>query len=117
MSRYLSASVIGTAAHYCLMMVLLYLAKSDEVVASTCGAILGAIIVYVLNYYVTFKSTKTHQVAALRFALVATLSVVLNGLILKGLLVWFDWHTMLLQAITTLTVFGLTYLLNRTWTF
>ena len=117
LSRYLTASVIGTVSHYCLMMVLLYLAGADEILASTCGAILGAIIVYVLNYYVTFKSTKTHQVAAFRFALVATLSVILNGLILKGLLVWFDWHTMLLQGITTLTVFGLTYLLNRTWTF
>ena len=117
LSRYLTASVIGTVAHYCLMMALVYLLATDAVVASTCGAIVGAIIIYVLNYYVTFQSTKTHQVAATRFALVAILSVVMNGLILKGLLSWFDWHTMLLQGITTLTVFGSTYLLNRTWTF
>lgn len=117
MSRYLTASVIGTAAHYCLMVVLLYLAEVDEVVASTVGAIVGAVIIYVLNYYVTFRSTKTHQVAATRFALVALLSVVMNGLVLKGLISWLDWHTMLLQCITTLTVFGLTYLLNRAWTF
>lgn len=117
MSRYLTASVIGTIAHYGLMMVLVYLASVDEVVASTCGAILGAAIIYVLNYYVTFQSTRKHQVAATRFALVAALSVVMNGLILKGLLTWFDWHTMLLQGITTLLVFSLTYVLNRTWTF
>ena len=117
LSRYLTASVIGTAAHYCLMMVLIYFATVDDVVASTYGAIVGAFIIYVLNYYITFKSTKTHQVAATRFAFVALLSVVMNGLILKGLLTWFDWHTMLLQGLTTLTVFGLTYLLNRTWTF
>ena len=117
LSRYLTASVIGTVAHYCLMLVLIYLATVDEVVASTCGAIVGAVIIYILNYYVTFQSTKTHQVAATRFALVAFLSVVMNGLILKGLLTWFDWHTMLLQGVTTLIVFGLTYLLNRTWTF
>ncbi len=117
LSRYLTASVIGTVAHYCLMLALVYLTTIDEVVASTCGAIVGALIIYVLNYYVTFKSTKTHQVAASRFAVVAFLSVLMNGLILKGLLTWFDWHTMLLQGITTLTVFGLTYLLNRTWTF
>ena len=117
LSRYLTASVIGTVAHYCLMMALIYLATVDAVVASTCGAIIGAVIIYVLNYYVTFRSTKTHQVAATRFAIVAVLSVVMNGLILKGMLTWFDWHTMMLQGITTLTVFGLTYLLNRTWTF
>ena len=117
LSRYLTASVIGTVAHYCLMMALIYLATVDAVVASTCGAIIGAVIIYVLNYYVTFRSTKTHQVAATRFAIVAVLSVVMNGLILKGMLTWFDWHTMLLQGLTTLTVFGLTYLLNRTWTF
>lgn len=117
MSRYLTASVIGTIAHYGLMMVLVYLASVDEVVASTSGAILGAAIIYVLNYYVTFQSTRKHQVAATRFALVAALSVVMNGLILKGLLTWFDWHTMLLQGITTLLVFSLTYVLNRTWTF
>lgn len=117
LSRYLTASVIGTVTHYCLMMALIYLATVDAVVASTCGAIIGAVIIYVLNYYVTFRSTKTHQVAATRFAIVAVLSVVMNGLILKGMLTWFDWHTMMLQGITTLTVFGLTYLLNRTWTF
>ena len=117
MSRYLTASVIGTVAHYCLMMALIYLATVDAVIASTFGAIVGAAIIYVLNYYVTFRSTKTHQVAATRFALVAVLSVVMNGVILKGMLTWFDWHTMLLQGLTTLTVFGLTYLLNRTWTF
>ena len=117
LSRYLTASVIGTVAHYCLMMALVYLASVDEVVASTYGAILGAVIIYVLNYYVTFQSTKKHQVAATRFALVAVLSVVMNGVILKGLLTWFDWHTMLLQGITTLLVFSLTYVLNRTWTF
>ena len=117
LSRYLTASVIGTVAHYCLMLALIYLAAVDEVMASTFGAIVGAAIIYVLNYYVTFRSTKTHQVAATRFALVAVLSVAMNGLILKGMLTWFDWHTMLLQGFTTLTVFGLTYLLNRTWTF
>ena len=117
LSRYLTASVIGTVAHYCLMMALIYLATIDEVVASTCGAIVGAAIIYVLNYYVTFQSTKTHQVAATRFALVAFLSVVMNGFILKGLLTWLDWHTMLLQGLTTLLVFSLTYMLNRTWTF
>lgn len=117
LSRYLTASVIGTVAHYCLMMALIYLASVDAVVASTCGAMIGAAIIYILNYYVTFRSTKTHQVAATRFALVAVLSVFMNGLILKGLLSWFDWHTMLLQGLTTLTVFALTYLLNRTWTF
>ena len=117
LSRYLTASVIGTVVHYGLMMALVYLAATDEVVASTCGAIVGAIIIYVLNYYVTFRSTKTHQVAAIRFAIVAILSVVLNGLVLKGLLTWLDWHTMLLQGVTTLVVFGLTYLLNQNWTF
>lgn len=115
--RYLTASGIGTAAHYALMASLIHLAGVDAVVASSIGAVVGAVIIYILNYYVTFQSKKNHQVAALRFTLVAAFSVLANGMILKGLLSWLDWHYILLQGITTLTVFSLTYLLNRTWTF
>lgn len=117
LSRYLTASVIGTAVHYGLMMVLIYLVATDKLIASTIGAIVGAIIIYTLNYYVTFQSTKTHQVAAARFAIVACLSVVMNYFILNELVIWFDWHIMLLQGFTTLAVFCLTYLLNKAWTF
>jgi putative flippase GtrA len=115
--RYLAASTTGTAVHYCLMMALVYLSDINKVTASTCGAIVGAIIIYVLNYYVTFQSTNRHKMAALRFSIVSALSVVLNGLTLKGLLVLFDWHYMLLQVATTILVFGFTYILNRKWTF
>ncbi|MDF1554281.1 MAG: GtrA family protein [Deferrisomatales bacterium] len=117
LGRYLAASTNGTVVHYCLMLALVYLADVNAVTASTCGAVAGAAIIYVLNYYVTFKSANKHKVAALRFSMVAVLSVVLNGVILKGLLSLFDWHYMLLQVATTVFVFVFTYIINREWTF
>ncbi|NTW99991.1 MAG: GtrA family protein [Geobacteraceae bacterium] len=113
----MTASVIGTGAHYVLMLGLVGLTNIDEVYASTCGAIVGAVIIYVLNYYVTFKSTERHHSSAPKFAIVALFGIALNGLLIKLLMTCFDCHYLFLQVLTTAMVFCLNYLLSRIWIF
>jgi len=117
LSSYLVASVLGTAAHYLVLLLLVQVAALDPVIASTGGATVGAAIIYALSYFVVFKSDRSHHVALARFALVAALGIVLNGTILKLLTTISSWHYLLLQAATTVAVFVSNFSLNRCWTF
>ncbi len=117
LSHYLVASILGTVAHYLVLFGLVQFFSLGTVIASTCGAVTGAVIIYFLNYYLVFKSDRRHREAVVRFFLVACSGVILNGLILKFLVSVCDWHYLGLQLMTTAIVFGSNFVLNRSWTF
>jgi len=117
LSHYLIASILGTVAHYLTMLCLVQLYSVNTILASTIGAIIGAAIIYFLNYFVVFKSVRRHREAITRFFLVALLGVVLNGAILKLLTSMYAQHYLVLQVLTTTIVFGCNFALNRGWTF
>ena len=62
--RYAGAGAIGTALHYAMLIGLVQLARIDAVVASTAGAIAGAIVNYVLNHRFTFASDRAAPAGA-----------------------------------------------------
>jgi len=117
LGRYLFASTMGTIAHYLTLFGLVHFFALDLVVASTYGAVVGAVIIYKLSYSMVFKSDRSHREAFLRFSLVTCLSIFLNGTILKLLVFVLPWHYLALQVLTTLSVFVGNFILNRIWTF
>ena len=117
LGSYLLASFLGTTAHYLTLFGLVHFFSMSLVMASTCGAIVGAMIIYRLSYSLVFKSDRSHREAFMRFSLVAGLSIFLNGTILKLLVFLLPWHYLALQVLTTLTVFVGNFMLNRVWTF
>jgi putative flippase GtrA len=115
--RYAGAGAIGTAAHYVLLVALVRFAHVDPVVASTAGALLGALVNYGLNHRLTFASDKAHHVSVPRYATVALGGVALNGIMLAALLAPGTLHYLVAQLLATGTVFVAGYLVNRRWTF
>lgn len=114
---YAGASIVGTGAHYLLFLLLVRGFSVDVVLASTLGAVLGAVIIYLLNYFFIFKSGKKHLETASKFTLVAILSVLLNSLFLNAVIDSFALHYLFAQVLATLVVFALSYMINRIWTF
>jgi putative flippase GtrA len=115
--RYALVGAVGTAAHYALLIALVQAGGVAPVPASTAGAILGAILNYVLNHRYTFASRRRHRVALPRFATLAVFGTVLNAALLAGLVNGLGMHYLIAQLLATLAVLGVTYLGNRTWTF
>ena len=115
--RYAGAGVIGTAAHYAVLVGLVQIAHAGVVAASTAGAIVGAGINYLLNHRFTFASGQSHRRALPRFAAVAAFGVVLNALVLATVLALAGPHYIVAQVIATLAVLLAGYLANRAWTF
>lgn len=108
---------VSAIGHYGLLILLVQVFAVNPVTASAAGALLGAWINYSLNYRFTFRSSKRHHDAVLKFAVVA-----LAGLMLNTLFMWIavdlaHIHYLLGQFVTTGLVFVWSFLGNRYWTF
>lgn len=115
---YIAAGGIATAVHYAVLIALVELFGTSAAPSAAIGALCGAAASYLLNRRLTFAgSCAGHTQALPRFMAIALLGAVLNGA-----LVWlgvqkFGWHYLLAQALATVLVLGITFRLNRLWTF
>lgn len=115
--KYLLASISGTLVHYGLMITLIRQFQVSVLSASTFGAITGAMIIYLLNYFCTFRSRKRHMESVSKFFIVAALGLAMNGLVLTAVLDYLGVHYLIAQCVATSAVFGLSFSINRAWTF
>jgi len=115
---YALAGGIATAVHYVVLLAAVELLGFPPAPSAALGALCGAAVSYVVNRHITFPgATLRHQQAIPRF-----LAVAVAGALFNGALVWagvhlLAWHYLVAQALATVVVLGLTYRLNRSWTF
>ena len=108
---------VGTLAHYAVLLTLVECFRQPAVMATACGALVGALLNFVLNHRLTFASQEKYRRTILRFMLIAALSLVLNALLLQLLLHWTGWDYRIAQLIVTLLVLVLNYVLSALWAF
>lgn len=104
---------VGTAAHF-IMLAFLVSIDWNKTLATTIGAILGAITNYMLNYHFTFKSKLPHLATSVKFFLIALVGICINAIVFSIMLFL---HYLIAQLIATATVLFWTFLANRFWTF
>jgi len=116
-AKFASVGVIGTIAHYAVLIVAVELLQADAVLASSAGALAGATVNYALNYSFTFASEKRHRDALPKFLLVASVGFVLNGILMVLITNLFGVMYLFAQFATTILVLLWNYIGNRLWTF
>jgi putative flippase GtrA len=115
---YLVAGGIATAVHYGVLIALVESSSLAAAPSAAIGTLCGAGVSYLLNRRMAFSgSSAAHRQALPRFMAIAFLGAFLNGT-----LVWLGvnglaWHYLVAQALATVLVMGLTFRLNRLWTF
>ncbi len=116
--RYVLAGGIATAVHYAVLLLLVEVFAWPAAPSAACGALCGAAVSYLVNRYMTFPGTTArHQQAVPRFMLIALAGAALNGGLVWGGVHLLNWHYLAAQAVATLLVLGLSFRLNRCWTF
>jgi putative flippase GtrA len=115
--RFAGVGVIGTGAHYLVLITLVQLLHTNAVLASNFGALIGALVNYILNYHFTFQSSKRHHEALSKFLVVAAVALALNGLLMYWLNGQLGLYYLLAQIITTLLVLLWTFFANHLWSF
>jgi putative flippase GtrA len=114
--KFATIGALGTIFHYILLIVMVSIFYQPPVLATSCGALLGAIINYVLNKTLTFRSSRKHSEALPRFLLLATIGLALNGLIMACLLDLGMFYLMA-QIIATGFILIFNYFVSRVWIF
>lgn len=117
LARYGSAGLIGTAVHYVILAELLKRTGFGVVFASTCGALAGTIVNYILHYFYTFRSRKDHRATFAKFWLIAEIGWGINAGLLFFNVQLFQIATIPAQLTTTAVTFLFSFVMNRRWTF
>ena len=108
---------VGTGVHFAVLVALVAGLAWSPVLATSIGAVCGALTNYFLNYRLTFRSRKRHSEAIVKFMVVAAIGLGINAAIVKFGVQWAGLHYLAAQVIATGVVLVWGFLANRVWTF
>lgn len=115
---YALVGCIATLAHYSLLLFCVELLQLPPWLASVYGALLGALVSYVLNRGFTFSGTiKSHKTSFVRFFIVSIFGALSNGVLVWIGTIVFEINYLIAQLIATLITFLTTFKINKYWTF
>lgn len=115
---YTLAGGMATAVHYAVLLIFVEVFAFSAAPSAAGGALCGAAVAYLINRHITFPGTSMrHQQAVPRFLVVAVAGAAINGGLVWAGVHLLAWHYLAAQAVATILVLGLTYRLNRSWTF
>lgn len=107
---------MGTLCHYIVLWGLV-MHHVEPVAASGCGMLAGAAVVYVINYHITFSSSRRHVDTIKSFLPMAGVGFCLNGIILACALEHFSFSLPVSQIIATAGQFAFGFFISRRWVF
>lgn len=116
-SRFTLVGAVATSVHYAVLIFLVQAINLGPVQSSATGFAFGALVGYVLNYRLTFRSSKRHWEAFPKFLLAALSGLAINTLIMIGLVSGIDAHYLVSQVAATGIVLIWNFYVNRSWTF
>jgi len=112
-----AVGAIGTLFHYAVLISLVQFIQLRPIIGSTAGFSVGAVVNYILNYYVTFRSNSSHWAAMPKFYLVALVGLGINTAFMYMLNEWLMIHYLIAQVISTGAVLVSNFVCNKLWTF
>jgi putative flippase GtrA len=116
LTKFVLSGGAGTGAQFLVLIVLVDLLHLAPGRASLIGAVVGAIVVYLLNRRFTFASQRGHRETLPRFVAMAATGAVLNGL-LVGALSEAGLHFVLAQMVATVVVLVFNFIVSKLWIF
>jgi putative flippase GtrA len=116
-AAYVLAGGITAVAHYATLIGLVELANIDPVPATLAGFVLGALVSYALNRWMTFDATRSHAQAGWRFALIAAGGFVLTGILMHLFVARAGLPYLPMQVVTTAIVMVFSFLGHKFFSF
>ena len=114
---FIAVGLVATAIQYGALLITVQGLHRDPVLGSSVGFVLGAVVNYLLNYHVTFRSANPHVSTAARFVVISSAGLLLNGSIMYGLVQWLHVLYWLAQIAATVAVTVWNFLCSALWTF
>ena len=115
--RFASVGVVGTIAHYTVLVLIVEVLGARAIVGSSLGFLVGAAINYILNYHYTFQSGKQHIETLPKFYVIAGAGFAINGLIVYLMAHIGSMNYLFAQVVATAVVLVWGFVANYLWTF
>lgn len=112
--RFVLVGGSATLLQFLLLFIFVELFHLHAVVSSATSFALSAVFNYLMNYYFTFNSAKSHMETASKFTLVAGLGLAINSASFALLLPLLP-HYLLAQTGATLITLCVNFILHKTW--
>lgn len=116
MIRFIVAGGISTLSHWVVMALMIFSSILPEIASAT-GALVGAIVNYILQKTFTFQSTQSHRSTIPRYIAACAILWLANLLIFSTLIRIINLQIITAQIVTTAFVAILSYLLYKRNTF
>ncbi|KPF63351.1 hypothetical protein IP69_19380 [Bosea sp. AAP35] len=114
---YVLAGGITAVAHYGVLVALVELARVDPVPATLAGFVVGAVVSYTLNRWLTFDATHSHGQATWRFGLIAAGGFALTGVLMHWFVAEAGLPYLPMQLVTTGIVMVFSFLGHKFFSF
>ncbi|MFA6965496.1 GtrA family protein [Bosea sp. (in: a-proteobacteria)] len=114
---YVFAGGLTAVAHYGVLVGLVELVHVNPVPATLAGFIVGAVVSYLLNRWMTFDATHSHAQATWRFALIAAGGFLLTWVLMHLFVARFGLPYLLMQLVTTGFVMVFSFLGHKFFSF
>lgn len=114
---YVLAGGLTAVAHYGVLVGLVELAQVDPVPATLAGFVVGAVVSYVLNRWMTFEATRSHAQATWRFGLIAVGGFGLTWMLMHLFVTRLGLPYLLMQFVTTGFVMVFSFLGHKFFSF
>ena len=114
--RFVASGGVATLSHW-LAMALLMAAGTSPVMATSSGAVVGALVNYLMQKAYTFRSSNSHHIELPRYVAACALLWLANQLLFMLLMRLLDLSIPSIQLLTTAVVALLSYWLYRRMVF
>jgi len=115
--HFAAVGACGTLVQYLCLWIGVNIFASTPAVASGIGYLLGAVVNYLLNYFLTFKSGQPHRETAPRYYAMLAMGWSINtGLMMLMAELWL-WPVFLAQVIATGIGLIFNFICSRFWVF
>ena len=114
---YVAAGFAAVGGHYATTIAGVEILDARPLAASAAGFCVGAVIKYLLNYFLAFRSAEKHSAALAKFAVTLAVFFALNALVFWVLHSGLGLHYIVAQVLTTGVLVLPGYFLSRLWVF
>lgn len=111
------AGGLTAVAHYGVLVCLVELGHVDPVPATLAGFVVGAVVSYTLNRWMTFDATRSHAEAGWRFALIAAAGFALTWVLMHLFVTRLGLPYLPMQLVTTGLVMVVSFLGHKFFSF
>jgi len=115
--KFFFAGLLATATHYAVLFGLFNSLNIDLVLATSIGAIAGAMVNYFINYFYTFDSQRRHWLAVQSFLLVVSTGLLINAIVVGLVFHLLGQTAVIAQLTATMVTFAWNFQAHQRWTF